>query len=196
MSEATSSSPDGEQWLPVIGYEGAYEVSDQGRVRSLHLGRIMKTSFDNNYERISLRGRGGRGARVAVHRLVLEAFAGAPPSEDHFGLHLDDDTSNNRLDNLEWGTHSENMRQSVARGRHRSSRKSRCPRGHELVGLNVRPTERCRTCRACSRARSIIRRRGETPWGFQEVADAYSRYHLEADGRIGLEELMERYGRE
>src|SRR5699024_1238301 len=138
MSEATSSSPDGEQWLPVIGYEGAYEDSDQGRVRSLHLGRIMKTSFDNNYERTSLRRHGGRGARRAVHRRVIGAFAGTPRSEDHFGLHLDDDTSNNRLDNHEWWTHAENMRQSVARERHRSSRKSRCPRGHELVGLNVR----------------------------------------------------------
>lgn len=49
------------------------------------------------------------GRRFKVHRLVCEAFHGPQPSPEHIVLHLDEDPSNNRSDNLRWGTREENM---------------------------------------------------------------------------------------
>lgn len=114
-----------ERWLPVVGFEGQYEVSDLGRVRSLdrllpwkrtlrtgtvvdclrrHAGRILvPQAQEAGHLWVQL----GRGAQVYVHHVVLEAFVGPQPL-GHVGLHWDDDPSNNRLLNLRWGTRSDN----------------------------------------------------------------------------------------
>src|SRR5260221_193401 len=76
-----------ERWLPVVGYEGLYEVSDLGRVRSLlrkggnnrwYGGDIKRSSLDQaGYLYVSL-SRGGKGSRKRIHQLVAEAFIGPP----------------------------------------------------------------------------------------------------------------------
>lgn len=93
-----------ERWLPVPGWP-AYEVSDLGNVRK---GDRPITAFDqgSNHFQVWLR-RGGERKQLYVHRLVLTAFVGqCPPGMQC--RHLDGNGANNRLDNLRWGTPSEN----------------------------------------------------------------------------------------
>lgn len=204
MSEATSGSPGGERWLPVVGYEGMYEVSDQGRVRSLdrvdaagrvRRGRILSPSM-GRCARVRLSAN-GQSVDRSVHRLVLTAHVGGPPSADHVAMHLDDDTWNNSLSNLSWGTGSENVQQSISRSRHWQSRKSSCPEGHPLVDGNIRESIRRpghRACLACGRARATLKNHPEASWSLGQVADAYVQHQRSGGGRIRFTELMERYG--
>lgn len=109
-----------EEWRELPGVAGAYEVSDQGRVRSWRLERslrrrvavprILRSWSDRaGYQRVQVFDR-----IVYVHALVLEAFVGPKP-DGHEADHLDADPANNALTNLEWSTHSENVRRSWSR---------------------------------------------------------------------------------
>lgn len=104
-----------EDWKDVAGYEGAYQVSSNGRIRSL-LGsrpRIMTpfTAHTTGYLQIDL-----RKTRHSVHRLVAIAWCGG-----HFdGAHVDHVNGirdDNRAENLEWVTPSENVRRGYKNGR-------------------------------------------------------------------------------
>lgn len=103
-----------ENWQDIPGYEGLYEVSSLGRVRSLdrpqkngqvRKGRVLKGHVYGPYRRYSLRN--GKICTVNGHRLVLEAFRGPCP-EGMECRHLNGDPLDNRLDNLAWGTREEN----------------------------------------------------------------------------------------
>ncbi len=124
-----------EIWRPICGYEGAYEVSNYGRVRSLtrtrmenncHGGRSLRTDkgrilspSDNGhgYKYVSLR-KNGKKARFYVHRLVAESFIGRPKNENFVVDHLDHDRRNNAASNLEWITQKENVGRSKHLMRH------------------------------------------------------------------------------
>ena len=107
-----------EEWRSVVGFEGLYEVSSNGQVRSLRFRnkqadlllakpRIRKHSFNKGAHTVTL-SRGGKVVRQFVSRLVLSAFAGAQP-EGMEGAHLDGNLDNNSISNLAWVTHIENM---------------------------------------------------------------------------------------
>lgn len=118
---------DGETWRPVVGYEGIYEVSSLGRVRSLdkvvrsarsrsgkrtRRGRILQTRLSNSgRERITL-WKDGHMKTIHVHRLVAAAFLG--PSNLTVN-HKDENPLNNRLENLEYMTVGDNVRYSLCR---------------------------------------------------------------------------------
>lgn len=123
-----------ECWLPVVGFEGIYEVSDLGPVRSLdrtveranqfctfqrfYLGALLKQRYKNNrgvsYWRVNLWDNGQ--VRTAwVHTLVLESFVGFPPL-DHECAHKDGDTRHNALINLAWKTSWENYQDRLRHG--------------------------------------------------------------------------------
>ncbi|GAC81679.1 HNH endonuclease [Gordonia malaquae] len=91
--------------------------------------------------------------RHFVHRLVMETFVGPCPSGMEV-RHLNGEPADNRLENLAYGTRSENVLDSVAHGTYRNanSAKTHCPRGHEYVDSNVyidpRGSRRCRACKA------------------------------------------------
>lgn len=123
---------DQEIWRPVVGYEGNYEVSSLGRIRSVErvvyrrskLGKscplFAKSKlrlFGQNwagYQMVNL-SVSGSVRNIAVHRLVAKAFCENPhgnPQVDH----KDGNNKNNRSDNLEWVTGLENMRRSFRRG--------------------------------------------------------------------------------
>lgn len=108
MSESVMPAPP-ERWLPVVGFEGFYDVSDLGRVYSHHgRGRILKPGRDGyGHLMVFLSGRGLPSARK-VHRLVLEAFVGPRP-EGQEGCHGPGGKTDNRLMNLYWGSHHVNM---------------------------------------------------------------------------------------
>lgn len=98
-----------ETWKPIEGYEGIYEVSDQGRVRNAKRGgRIMTAStVTHGYRAVSLYKEGKQRAAL-VHRLVAKAFIPNPESKPQVN-HKDMDKSNNCISNLEWVTQNENL---------------------------------------------------------------------------------------
>jgi hypothetical protein len=110
-----------ERWLPILGYEGHYEVSDLGRLRSLDRyvqhaksgrqfvrGRMMKLPVDRKGYPRAVLNMDGAFKSWAVHRAVMAAFE---PRADWLQMHVnhkDGDTKNNVLANLEWCTNAEN----------------------------------------------------------------------------------------
>lgn len=124
-----------EVWKAADGHEGAYEVSNFGRVRSLdriesydrvdqysgrtitvtrkHKGRVLRPGrTESGHLTVAL----GKGNSRHVHILVLTAFAGPRPAGME-GLHGDDDASNNALENLRWGTRSDNIHDAIGNGK-------------------------------------------------------------------------------
>lgn len=182
----TSSTP--EQWRDIPGYEGLYQVSDHGRVKSLdrivhsktgprrHRGRIMKfAEGPGGRWQVMLSSTKGERKQKRVHRLVLEAFVGpCPPGMEC--CHWDDDPKNNHLSNLRWDTRSANKYDSVRNGTHANAVKTHCPNGHKLEEPNLEKWQKksgYRKCLACQRARGMIQYRPEMRGSFQKVADSY-----------------------
>ena len=114
-----------ESWLPVIGFEHLYEVSNQGRVRSLTryipavnrdgtgrlnrcLGKVLKGTPDRDgYLKVNLRDTLGGVKTRLVHTLVAEAWIGPRP-KDHDVCHGPGGTSDNSLGNLRYDTRAAN----------------------------------------------------------------------------------------
>jgi hypothetical protein len=98
-----------EEWRPVVGYEGLYEVSDTGGVRSVKSGDVRYLSqFSSNggYPCVMLVNRKARKC-ARVHLLVMGAFVGPRP-QGMMCRHLNGDPRDARLVNLKYGTQSEN----------------------------------------------------------------------------------------
>lgn len=97
MSDVSRETVSRETWAPAVGYPG-YQVSDHGRVKSPS-GRIIgKPNHTRGYVRVSIAAH----QVVMVHHLVAEAFIG--PRRGAQVIHKDRDPSNNRADNLKYGT--------------------------------------------------------------------------------------------
>lgn len=172
-----------EQWLPVVGYEGYYEVSDHGRVRSIDRrvadgrtfrGRMLAHWVRDSGHHIVTLSVGGAHAQRYVHVMVLEAFVGARP-DGYEGCHYDGTPANNRLANLRWDTASANAYDAVRHGQNFHAAKECCPRGHSLVEPNLVRSQALkghRSCKACARAWSTARRLG-TPLDAQVADEKY-----------------------
>lgn len=183
MSQDTSL--ENELWLPVVGYEGSYEVSSHGRVRSLdrvittksghqrrYKGRMLAPALaSNGYPVVNL----GHSDNRLVHRLALEAFVGPAP-DGYECCHGDGNRTNNHLNNLRWDTSSANSHDIVTHGRHAMAKKSHCSRGHALEGPNLSPYHLrygWRGCLACKRANDRVRYHPHLKPHLQQVADSY-----------------------
>jgi NUMOD4 motif/HNH endonuclease len=151
-----------ESWLPVPCYEGLYEVSDLGRVRSLthktskgiRYGRLLKQSrLKNGYLRVGLYRNGSQATRT-VHSLVAEAFIGpCPPGMEV--CHGPQGQLANGRDNLRYGTRSENILDQVRHGTHHEAGVTHCPAMHEYTPENtaIEPDGR-RRCKICKQETS------------------------------------------
>ena len=113
-----------EIYKAVPGFEGYYEVSNLGNVKSLghYNNRKPKILTQDNskgksgiYKRVKLY-KDGKCTRFLVHRLVALVFIPNPENKPEVN-HIDNDTTNNVVTNLEWCTHSENMLHSHKQGR-------------------------------------------------------------------------------
>jgi hypothetical protein len=121
-----------EIWKPVYGYEGLYEISNKGRVKSLakevrhpsgaliriqpeRIMKIMKNA--KGYEFVDLCKDGNR-FHGTVHRMVLSAFCPVENMDSLTVNHKDFDKSNNTPENLEWTTNYENVQHSKSSGRY------------------------------------------------------------------------------
>lgn len=108
----------GEVWRAIPGYEGRYEASNKGRVKSLLRSRprVLKNQHDERGRPIvTLYKTKDAPLTRTVHQLVLEAFVGPKP----IGLvccHADDDRKNNNLDNLRWDTPESNRNDARLNG--------------------------------------------------------------------------------
>ena len=110
-------------WRPVVGYEGTYEASCFARVRRVAGGqgaraeRILKQSLDSHgYPRVTLYLHGKR-TTYRVSHLVADAFLPPKSSTDQVLRHLNDDPTDNRIENLAWGTYSDNLNDAIRNGR-------------------------------------------------------------------------------
>ena len=111
-----------EVWKDVKGFEGLYQVSDQGNVRSIfteikdkngvakkHKPQILKQSMTTTgYKKVEIRNLESKRKSMKVHRLVATAFIPNPENKP-FINHIDSNPINNKLSNLEWCTGSENL---------------------------------------------------------------------------------------
>lgn len=137
-----------------------YQVSDRGEVRRVGAargakpGRLLRSKPrpERGYRTVRLWSRNREHPRY-VHRLVLEAFVGQPePGQE--ARHLNGDGSDNRLENLAWGSSSENKLDILRHGRNRGANQKSCRNGHEYTAENtMRESGGARRCRACKRAR-------------------------------------------
>lgn len=106
-----------EIWMPIVGWEGLYAVSNKGRIKSLarktstgNRGvpeRILKPNIMKGYHCVTLQ-HDNKVKVYRIHRLVIEAFGESQPTPEHQVNHIDGDKANNCIENLEWVTPKEN----------------------------------------------------------------------------------------
>jgi len=107
-----------EQWRPIRGYEGLYQVSDRGNLLSRHSGewKVKKAAPNpDGYFMVQLH-KDQKHKLIGVHRLVAIAFLGEPPEGKPEAAHLDGNNKNNRADNLIWASRKENLQHRVIHG--------------------------------------------------------------------------------
>jgi len=153
------------EWKDIPGYEGFYQVSDQGQVKSVErIGvngtfvpeRILRpdTANPGRYERVTLFG-GPSRQRCQVHRLVMLAFIGPCP-EGLECCHNDGHPGNNALSNLRYDTKSANARDRRRHGSDYELNRTHCPEGHPYDGENTFIKDGSRNCRECGRIRQRV----------------------------------------
>ena len=126
-----------ETWAQIKGFEGIYEVSTFGRIRSLdrpqrvrgngislQKGQILKQWKQGGYMYCDLR-KPGIKQRARIHVVVLETFVCPRPS-GMIACHNNGDQTDNRLCNLRWGTHEDNAKDKILHGTHQYGES--CPR--------------------------------------------------------------------
>ena len=180
-----------EEWRAVVGWEGIYQVSSHGRVRSVPrwvgngLGRwlvqgqilAVHPTQRSRHLFLTLNRDGGRCRRSrTVHQLVAEAFIGPRPE----GLqcrHLDDNKLNNHVSNIVYGTQSENTLDSVRNGTHNMARVTECVNGHLYTEKSTYydPLGK-RGCRICRNAKAV-RWRERNPEPYAEYVRQYQRMY-------------------
>ena len=186
LHSSTPSRDNNERWLPIPDWEGLYEVSDMGHVRSVdrwvyahygpvgnyegrfRRGKTLKATVDSKgYPYVTLcRGQEDR-QRIGVHALVMRAFVGPRPDGMEV-RHLDGNSSDPKLLNLAYGTRSENAQDALRHGTNHQAKKTHCKFGHPLSGDNLYvwsgrkrsgTWRQCRKCRANAHARRKQRQR-------------------------------------
>lgn len=120
-----------EEWKDIKGYEGLYQISNTGNVKSLERRidgkkchrkleeKILKPiETDRGYLRVKL-SRDNKVSKVRIHRLVAEAFIEKPELEVN---HIDGNKKNNCIENLEWVTSKENKQHAKSIGLYRKKK--------------------------------------------------------------------------
>jgi hypothetical protein len=137
-------------WRPVLGYEGFYEVSGAGQVRSLprtityptgrvrtYRGQLMEQKPDRRGRRCVKLTLNGQPTMRYVSVLALEAFHGPRP-EGTEAAHRNDNASDDRIGNLHWTSHQINCFERTANGRDADANKTHCKHGHAFTEENTR----------------------------------------------------------
>lgn len=139
MTSSILTPPEGgrgrEEWRPVLGYEGLYEVSNYGRVRSLYRGGAILRPWANKdgYPLIAL-NRDGARKTYQLHRMVCRVFHGEPTLLHNEAAHLNGDRADASAANLKWVSKVENHSHKRLHGTHQAGEKH--PRA-KLTEANV-----------------------------------------------------------
>ena len=112
-------------WRPVAGYEGRYEVSNLGEVRSINTNKVLTgVPTKDGYIRVRL-WNGSKYKSRMIHCLVAEAFIPLPDTEQQYEVdHIDNNVAHNSVDNLQWLTHDQNLEKSFELGHQTKPRKT------------------------------------------------------------------------
>lgn len=157
-----------EEWRPVLGWEELYEVSSEGRVRSLDRlkpnpltggmsvirGRVLRGRVNRGgYRQVTLSGNSRMTTRT-VHRMVAQSFIPNPKGH-RLVLHGPSGSLDNTVTNLRWGSNSDNMRDKRRDGTDHGLNKTHCPQRHEYTEENTSmEQDGSRKCRECVRKRA------------------------------------------
>ena len=119
-----------EQWKDIDGYDGMYQVSDLGRVRSKKYGRwkILKPNKNRFGYLMSYLYKDGKPKNISVHRLVAQAFI---PNDNIFNTeinHIDECKQNNKVSNLEYCDRQYNVTYNDVHHRRKKQKKHNCPK--------------------------------------------------------------------
>ena len=117
---SANGKPCIETWVPIADFEGLYEVSDLGRVRTLRSGQIMAFVMGGRgpYAQVHLYRNGKRTVRY-VHHVVLVAFVGPKPGTGYEACHGERGNLDNTPGNLRWDTKAANIADIVRAGSQR-----------------------------------------------------------------------------
>ena len=129
---ATLTTPANEVWHSVVGYEGLYEVSNKGVVRSLdrtinnhpYPGKVLAIKYLKGYAAVHLCDHQHRAKHKTIHRIVAEAFIPNPYNLPEVN-HKDEKPKNNCVENLEWCTTLYNIRYGTGIERSASYKRKR-----------------------------------------------------------------------
>lgn len=134
-----------EQWKPIQEFNGEYEVSNIGRVRSMkqyggQIGRIMPQTKQHHGYHAVMFWMNNKAYCRKVHRLVAEAFIQNPDNLKEVN-HIDGNHDNNQVSNLEWITHQANVQHSFDTGikqPHRWTAEERRKIGDKVRGARLK----------------------------------------------------------
>lgn len=187
-----------EEWRSVVGWHAWYDVSDQGRVRSVPRvvtfsngrvrkfpGRILKSSVSDasGHTNVAL-CRAGVQVTKNVHVLVMEAFVGPRPP-GMWVLHGVSGNGDNSLVNLRYDVPLENVLDTIRHGRNHCKNKTECPVGHPLKMPNLVKhalSHGTRSCLACSRVYARVKHAQRYGYSYDVDALRVEYYQKIVDG--------------
>ena len=104
-----------EIWKDIKGYDGLYQVSNLGNIKRLKDNYIFKVNKNSRGYRVVTLTKNKKEKSITVHRLVAQAFIDNPYNFSQIN-HIDGNKLNNKIDNLEWCTASQNMQHAYKNG--------------------------------------------------------------------------------
>lgn len=175
-----------EEWRDIPGWEGYYQASNLGNLKGVTRTITRKDGVVMTLKEAPLKltlnkktkhyqvdlTRDGKSNGYRVHQLVALTFLGVRPDGMEV-RHINDDPSDNREQNLAYGTRRENMLDRGRNGINTHANKTHCKRGHLYSGENLIVRDGKRSCRSClnGKAYSLYHGLPESSW--QQVMDSY-----------------------